>query len=365
MDNTILNYYKSGAKIVEKVLNEVKNLCNIDTKCSHICSYGNELMKNELLGIYKKLDKRIALPVSLSVNSIVSHDYFTENDDYILKQDDLVRIELACSIDGNVSTICDTIKINSDSFLDSEEMVAAKTALTVGIKMIDIDTPISKFQEYIKNVVESFDMHLVERPNVYKEEDTTIYYDWCHRENCKFLIPSWVVTNELQLELQELWELEDEEQFKNEHFTIGEVYHLDVTLAKNSSKSIVSDRESKFFQKTYKNYQIRSKHGRNLINNIKGNTFFWNLNDIDMSETRKRLAIKECLRHDVIRKLGLIEKKNDTVIRLKCSIVVQLNKVMLLTGKHLLTNKSNEKLTDEAKEIFRQSLNFNKRNISV
>lgn len=361
MDSKIFNKYKIAADVANLTLNKVIELCQTGTRCSQICKFGDNLMTEKLNNVYKNLSRGIALPTCLSVNSIIAHNIYTEKDDYVLQDNDVVKIELACHIDNYVSSIGDTIKIGCDNY---DELVAAKVALEVALKKIEHNTKLSEFENIIKQVGKCYGMHLVQRPNVFHDQDIAIFYDWCYRDNGNFLEPSWVVKHDEELDLENLdTEYDNYEISKDECFTEKEVYHLDITFCKDIKSATVSERKPGIFQKTYIYYALKSKYAKELVGEVnkKFPKMFWKLDQTNLQETRAKLGLKECLEHHVIRGLGIAEKKNTQIIRLKCSIVIQKNNIYRLTGKKYDVDLLDVRLTNEFRDILNLPVNFNKR----
>ena len=90
--------------------------------------------------------------------------------------------------------------------------------------------------------------------------------------------------------------------------------------------------------------------------------YFFSLDNLNISESRARLGMKECHNHHIFRSLGLIEKKDTSVIRIKCSVIIQDNSVYVLTGKSNIIDKIEELEKDkEILKIFNKNPKFSKR----
>ena len=360
MESSKFNKYQQVGEIANIVLKKAKELCQEKQKASYVCIFCDTLMKESLNNIYKKSKKGVSLPTCLSINNIVAHDSYTENNDYEIQDNDIIRIELACHIDEYVASVGDTIKIGDNDWENSNLMIAAKKALEVGIMGIEPNKPILEYAANIKNVAKCFGLNIVQRPNVFHDIDTTILFDWGFLNNGMFNEPSWVVKKDNELELEDL---NDEDVDKSLDFTIGETYHLIVAFTTSNKPSIVSDKSPVLFQNTINRHCLKSKLARELISNVTKNydTECFKLSDLGMSDGSVKLGSKECLTHGVIRSLGLVEcRKAETVI-LKCSIVVQDNSVYKLTGPKLDEIHEHCKLTENLNNILKESPKFNKR----
>lgn len=363
MDSTKFNMYKTAADVANLAMEKAIELCHNKMKASYICTFCDTLINEKLAQSYKKLQKGVMLPTCLSINSIVSHNSYTEKDDYQLVDGDIVRIELACHIDNNVASAGETIKIGDNNWSSNEMFVAATKAMQVGIQMIKPGTEVINFKNYIEKVVNKFGYHLVQRPNVFHDPDTIIYYDWSHRDNGFFCEPSWLVKNDKDLFLFDEDELSDDEFDKEQEFTTGEVYHLTVAISNSPKITFESNKRPVIFQRTQNTYHLKSKHSRELLNNINKNfgTSCWKISNVDLEESKVRIGLRECLQHGVIRSLGIVEQNKSDIIILKCSIAINDNSVYKLTGDKYNKIITHPILDEECNNILSQPKQFNKR----
>lgn len=363
MESSKFDKFQQAGEIANNALKKAKQLCQDKNKASYICIFCDNYIKQELSKRFKKSKKGISLPTCLSINDIVAHDSYTENNDYQLKENDVIRIELACHIDDNVGSVGDTIKIGDENWDSSEIMVSAKKALEVGIMGIEPNKPISEFVKNITNVANCFNLNLVQRPNVFHEEDTSILFDWGFRNSTSFNEPSWVVVKDHELDLEDIDELSDTEIDKNLDFTVGEAYHLIVAFTTLNKRSVVSDKSPMIYQNTIVRQGLRSKNSREMISKITKDydTDCFKLSDLGMSEGIAKLASKECLSKGVIRSLGLIECRKAETVLVKCTIIIQENSVYKVTGPKLNEINEHEKLSDNLNKLLSQSPKFNKR----
>ncbi len=360
MDDIKFNMYRQAGDIVNLTLDKAKELCQLKYKASYICTFCDAIMSESLKKGFKKVEKGIALPLCLSVNNIVGHRTYTTEDDYQLKDGDIVKLELACHIDNNVATIGDTIKIGDDKWEESDLMTAAKKALEIGIKFMNPDTDIYKFENILKKVASCFDLNIIERPNN-NLDDEKLLYDWIFRDTDKFNEPSWHIKSEHELMLEDD-ELDSEEIYINEMITPRQAYHISVAFCKGDSKCKLSEENSLLFQKTINRCNLKSKYARELITKVEQNydTEIFKINSIDMGETRTKMGIKECLEKKVLRNLPIIEAKTDEIVYLKCTLVVQNNSIYKLTGPKY-NFQTHDKLSEELNKIIIKSSKFDKR----
>lgn len=356
MDDIKFNKYRQAGDIANVTLEKAKSLCHDKLKASYICNFCDSLMIQLLNNKYKKDVKGITLPTCLSINNIVSHYSYDESNDYEVKEGDIIKIELACHIDNNVASIGDTIKVGDPTFNESDLMIAANKALEIGIKNIQLDQDIYLFSDILQKVAKCFNLKVVKRQN----KDESMVYDWIFRDTERFNEPSWIIKKEHELVLEDD-ELDSEEIYINEMFSRGEAYHMSVAFCRcDTIKNSESD--GVLFQKSFKRHNLKSKYARELMSKIEKDydKEFFKLDKIDMSDTRKKFGLKECLEKDVLRSLGIMEGSSEEIVYLKCTIIIQNNTVYKLTGSKCKF-QSSELLSDELNNIITSSSKFDKK----
>lgn len=357
MDDSKFNKYKTASEIIKKASDEVIKLCHERKGINYICNYSDDLIRNELSKIFKKLNKGIMLPTCISRNEIVSHCNVYEDDN--INDGDLLRIEIAIHIDNNVVNYGNTIKVGYEIW--NEDIIkAAKVALKLGIQNIEPNMDILEFKKVLNEVAGFYNFNLLQRPDVYKEEDTTIFFDWCFRDSDRFNEPSWVVKYEHELELDENY-YEDGEIEKNDNFKIGEAYHLIVAFTKSDRKTKVSDIRPCLFQNTKIRSNLKVNRSREVISevNSKLDKVFFKVGDLSLDSSKARLGLKECVDKGVIRSLGMVECNMDVVI-LKCTVIVQRNSVYILGDDYEIDEV---KLSDNLERIKNLDKKFIKREV--
>lgn len=86
--------------------------CKANMKVQEICKAGDEQMVSELSLVHnkKKTEKGIAFPTCVSINEISGHNSPLE-DDQVLKEGDLVKVDLGVHIDGYVGMAAHSVVV--------------------------------------------------------------------------------------------------------------------------------------------------------------------------------------------------------------------------------------------------------------
>ena len=115
-DNTNLIKYKKAGTIAARVLNKLVKMSIPGTKIYDMCITGDKLIMNEVKDMYPKVRKNrkgIAFPTCVSINNIAGHYAPLETDKTIIKEGDMVKIELGVHIDGYPAIIGYTVLVNT------------------------------------------------------------------------------------------------------------------------------------------------------------------------------------------------------------------------------------------------------------
>jgi len=113
----VVTKYKMASEITQRVLREVLDRCVPGASVKDTCIYGDKRLDEETTRVFKKdkdVKKGIAFPTCLSVNHFICHfSPLLSDPDIILKEDDVVKIDLGCHIDGYVAVVAHTIVVGA------------------------------------------------------------------------------------------------------------------------------------------------------------------------------------------------------------------------------------------------------------
>jgi methionine aminopeptidase len=120
MDLVAYTKYNVAANICGKVYNILKDNITSGNMLTvvELERLGNKTIKEECNLVYKRIkNKGIAFPISISLNNCVgNYTYENGNDEYnIIKNGDVVKIELGVNIDGCIAILGETIIYNNEN----------------------------------------------------------------------------------------------------------------------------------------------------------------------------------------------------------------------------------------------------------
>ena len=113
----VVTKYKMASEITQRVLREVIDRCLPGASVKEICIFGDKRLEEETSNVFKKdkdVKKGIAFPTCVSINNYICHfSPLVSDPDMVLKDDDAVKIDLGCHIDGYIAVVAHTIIVGA------------------------------------------------------------------------------------------------------------------------------------------------------------------------------------------------------------------------------------------------------------
>ena len=147
-DDSVLTKYSTASEITNRVLKEIVDKCIPGASSMQICEFGDQRVVEETGKVFKKdknMKKGSAFPTCLSANHCICHFSPLKSDpDYILKDGDLVKVDLGCHIDGFIAAVAHTIVIgaskeNKVKDRKADAILAAYYAAEAAVRLIKPD----------------------------------------------------------------------------------------------------------------------------------------------------------------------------------------------------------------------------------
>uniref|UniRef100_A0A2I3FUT4 Peptidase M24 domain-containing protein n=1 Tax=Nomascus leucogenys TaxID=61853 RepID=A0A2I3FUT4_NOMLE len=111
-EDLVVTKYKMGRDIANGILRSLVDASSSGVSVLSLCEKGDAMIMQETGKIFKKekeMKRGIAFPTSISVNNCVCHFSPLKRDqDYILKEGDLVKIDLGVHVDGFITNVAHT-----------------------------------------------------------------------------------------------------------------------------------------------------------------------------------------------------------------------------------------------------------------
>lgn len=352
-EDLVVTKYKLAGEIVNRTLKTVVELCVVDASVREICTKGDNLLLEETGKVYKKekeLKKGIAFPTCLSVNNCVCHFSPTKNDqDYILKDGDVVKVDLGAHIDGFIAVAAHTVVVGASADKKvtgrkADTVLAAYWAAQAAIRLLKAGTGNYAITDAVQKVAESYKCKPIEGMLSHQLKQFKI-------DGEKTIIQN---PNEAQRKEHEKCD-----------FETHEVYAIDVIISSGEGVGREKDTKVSIYKKTEENYQLKLKASRALLAEVKTKhgSMPFNLRHFE-EETKARMGVVECVSHKMIEPFQVLyEKPSEYVAQFKHTVLLMPNGVNLVTGLNFQEElyASENSITDPTlKELVTSAINPNK-----
>lgn len=317
-----ISKYRQAGKNTVNILDEVVKRIVVGANTSDICKYGDSINKN------------ICFPTTISVNNIVSN--FT--DSYILKDGDLVKIELGSHINSYPTMICYTMVVGS--FITDDQYNIMKALSVSSKKIFKLMTPEHSNMEVIEvlnNVANKYNCCL---PYV-NENDLGVL-------EVAPGISSYQMSKNVLVGMNEDQENEDDihkqilHKYKDHYpynmyetfFEPDEVYSIDIVMCSGQDGLLHPGNSTIYGKKPdASKYNLKLNASRLAYKQTK--TFPTNCNRLPSNEINKyKIGIKECVTHGLVNSYPVFNNKSLTG-RVKFTVIVTNEDPILITGRSI------------------------------
>ena len=326
-----LNKYKTAGTIATKAVTEGVNMAKPGTKLIDLSNNIQEYINQELDKTYKSIKyKGLSFPVCLSVNNIVGH--YTGKSTDVLKDGDLLKIELGVHIDGFPASITYTTLIMTESTVIDDKksnvlkaVIGASKEIFNNMKPGTLNTEIVSIMkkyadQYNCNLPISNEFGVV--PGIFSYQvsngildgytDDNYTDDKMHRFILSRNNPEYGFFM-VELELEE-----------------NEIYAIDIVMSSGSGKLKQTNDICNIYRRNYEIYEgLRLKASREVLGSFGKEVFPQKINP----DIKFKLGIKECLDKGVVEPYPVVsEKENEYVARIKFTVIVK-DKPVLICAK--------------------------------
>lgn len=327
-DDIVVTKYKAAGEVVNKTLKALIALCVEGASVKELCIKGDSLILEETGKIFKKekdLKKGIAFPTCLSVNNCVCHYSPTKNEaDYVLKTEDLVKIDMGAHIDGFIAVVAHTIVVGStkDSPATSRRadvILAAYWAGQAALRLLKPSNGNYAVTEAVQKIADVYKCKPIEGMLSHQ-------------------LKQFKIDGEKTI-IQNPSDAQKKEHEKCE-FELNEVYAMDVLISTGDGVGKEQDTKVSIYKKTEENYQLKLKSSRNFFHEVKSKhgVMPFNLRHFE-EETKARMGVVECVAHKLIEPFQVLyEKPSEYVAQFKYTVLLTSNGPITVTGIPLENN---------------------------
>eukprot|EP00928_Gymnodinium_smaydae_P074340 TRINITY_DN573_c0_g2_i1.p2 TRINITY_DN573_c0_g2~~TRINITY_DN573_c0_g2_i1.p2 ORF type:complete len:412 (-),score=135.55 TRINITY_DN573_c0_g2_i1:116-1264(-) len=312
--------YKTAAEITNKALEKVIALCIDEADISEICEVGDNFMLEETGKLYnkkvkdRKIEKGIAFPTCLSVNELVGHFSPLKGESRKLKTGDVVKVDLACHIDGFIAAAAHTVVVGADKVEDKRADVvhAAYTAAEAALRLMQPGNKNTQVTEAFAKAAAEYNCKPVQgvRSHMLKK----------HVMDSERFIMN--VAN-------------PDEKAEEFEFEMNEVYCIDVVMSTGEGKGKEAEIRSTVFKRAVEtSYNLKTQKARQFISEV--NRRFpalpFTLRAIE-DETVARVGVLEAKRHELLEEYPVLREKNEEfVAQFKFTVLLLPGGTKKITG---------------------------------
>ena len=346
--------YKAAAEITNKTLSFVIAACKPGALIVEVCAQGDALLEQEIEKVFNKptkeglIEKGVAFPTCISVNNCCGHFSPMASDETLIKEGDLVKIDVGCHIDGWVSVAAHTIVAQEDPSKPvtgkaADVIAAARDAFQVALRTIRPGKLTTEAADKFEEVAESYGCTMLDGVLTHVQK--------------RFIVDgNKVVLNKPT----------SEQGVEEEEFEANEVYAIDILVSTGEGKpKILDEKQTTVYKRALdREYNLKMKASRALFSEInrKFPALPFTLRAIEDQRTA-RLGLVECLNHELLHEYPVLwEKPGELVAQFKSTVLLMPNGSDQLSSfpvQTLETDKSIE--SEEIKALMSQSIKKAKR----
>lgn len=340
-DDLVVTKYKMASEITNRVLKEVMDKAVANTSAVELCAFGDQRVAEETEKVFKKeknIKKGTAFPTCISCNNCICHFSPLRSDpDYLIKDGDLVKIDLGCHVDGFIAVAAHTFVVGASkekkaTGRKADVVLAAYYAAEAALRHLKPGCTNYQITETVDKVAETYKCKPVEGMLSYQLEKNLI-------DGKKHIIQN---PNEMQ----------KKEGCEKCEFLLHEVYALDVLISTGEGKPKEGETRTTVYKRKDLIYQLKMKASKALLSEAekKYGMMPFSLRNFE-EEGKARLGITECVKHDLMEPYPVYyDKDGEFVAEFKFTVLIMPNNTMKITGLpvDLEAYQSENSITDEA-----------------
>ncbi|XP_033729175.1 proliferation-associated protein 2G4-like [Pecten maximus] len=318
----VVTKYKMAGDMVNGIIQEVVEKCVEGVSALSVCEFGDGRLLEETNKVFKKdkeMKKGIAFPTCVSVNNCICHFSPLKSDtELLLKNGDVVKIDLGAHIDGFIAVVAHTLVVGAshENKVDgrrADVIMAAHQAAEACLRLVKPGNDNNKVTESISKVAKAFDCKPVEGMLSHQ-------------------LKQHVIDGEKAI-IQNPTEAQSKEHEKCE-FEVYDVFAVDVLVSSGEGKGRELDTRTTVYKKKDMVYQLKMKASRQFLSEV-DKRFGLMPFTLRLSEDEKKakMGVVECVKHELMQPFAVLyERDGEFVAQFKYTMVLMPNGPLKLTG---------------------------------
>lgn len=298
--------YMTGAEITQRALQAVIEACKPGADVVELCALGDQLLTDGTAKVYNKKDvknktkveKGIAFPTCISVNEILGHFSPFRGESRQLNPGDVVKVDLACHIDGFIAAAAHTVVLpnaESEPVGDRRADVvhAAWTAAEAALRLVQVGKKNTEVTDMFQKAAGDFECNMMQGVLSHQLKKHVI-------DGNRVIIGKPT----------------QDEKVDEFEFEANEVYCIDVVVSTGEGKGKETDTRSTVFKRAVENsYGLKTQKARQFISEV--NKFFptlpFTLRAIP-DEQVARIGVSESLRHELLHEYPVLKERDGVFV---------------------------------------------------
>jgi len=327
----VASKYKQAAEVANYVTAAIVKECVEGKSVVDLCDLGDKLILEGVKKISRKVDKGIAFPTSISVNHIAGHFSPEAGTTAILKDKDVVKIDLAVHVDGYIAVSAHTAIVGNTPEAPAtgkvaDAICAAHIAADAILRLLKPGNKNTDIPPVVQAIAEAFKV-------------TTVEAVLSH-ELKRFVIDGTKVIPLKSLADQAV------EEFAFEEF---EVYAIDVVVSTGTGKTRELDLRPTIYKRAVdQTYSLKLQAARKLFSEINNKYPALPFVIRAIESKHARFGLSELEKHGLLYPYPILyEKEGEIVAQFKYTALVHASGATRITGQPLPYVKSEYSIEDE------------------
>ncbi|XP_028824863.1 proliferation-associated protein 2G4 [Denticeps clupeoides] len=322
-DDLVVTKYKMGADIANQTLRVVTDAAKPGVSVLSLCEKGDAFIVAETGKVFKKekeIKKGIAFPTSVSVNNCVCHFSPLKSDpDYVLKDGDLVKIDLGVHVDGFISNVAHSFVVGASKDAPvtgrkADVLKAAHLCAEAALRLVKPGNQNTQVTEAWNKIAQSFKCAPIEGMLSHQ-------------------LKQHVIDGEKTI-IQNPTDQQRKDHEKAE-FEVHEVYAVDVLISTGEGKAKDSGQRTTIYKRDpSKQYGLKMKTSRMFFSEVERrfDTMPFTLRAFE-DEGKARLGVVECAKHELLQPFNVLhEKEGEFVAQFKFTVLLMANGPLRITS---------------------------------